>query len=67
MTCSHWASSLDKLHELIRSRYFIAYRPADFKPDGSYRTIRIIAQKKGQRLQVPGSQGLPVSPESNHD
>ena len=59
--------SLDKLHELIRSRYFIAYRPADFKPDGSYRTIRIIAQKKGQRLQVRARKGYHARLESNHD
>ncbi len=59
--------SFDKLHELIRSRYFIAYKPADFHPDGSYRTIRIIAQKKGQRLQVRARKGYRARLESNHN
>lgn len=44
--------SFDKLHDLIRSRYFVAYKPADFQPNGSYRTINIIAEKDGKRLQV---------------
>jgi len=49
--------SFDKLHDLIRSRYFIAYKPADFKPNGSYRTINIIAEKNGKRLQVRARKG----------
>jgi Ca-activated chloride channel homolog len=49
--------SFDKLHDLIRSRYFIAYKPADFKPNGSYRTISIVAEKNGKRLQVRSRQG----------
>jgi len=50
-------SSLDKLRDLIRSRYFIAYKPADFQPNGSYRTISIIAEKNGKRLQVRARKG----------
>jgi VWFA-related protein len=50
-------SSLDKLRELIRSRYFIAYKPADFLPNGSYRTINIIAEKNGKHLQVRSRKG----------
>jgi VWFA-related protein len=49
--------SFDKLHDLIRSRYFIAYKPADFQPNGSYRTINIIAEKNGKRLQVRARKG----------
>ncbi|MGA8432008.1 MAG: VWA domain-containing protein [Candidatus Sulfotelmatobacter sp.] len=49
--------SFDKLHDLIRSRYFIAYKPTDFKPNGSYRTINIIAEKDGKRLQVRARKG----------
>jgi len=49
--------SFDKLHELIRSRYFVAYKPADFKPDGSYRTIVVTAEKDGRRLQVRARKG----------
>ena len=47
----------DKLHDLIRSRYFIAYKPADFHPDGRYRSISIIAQKNGKQLQVRARKG----------
>jgi len=49
--------SFDKLRDLIRSRYFIAYKPADFRPDGSYRTISIIAEKNGKKLQVRARKG----------
>jgi VWFA-related protein len=49
--------SFDKLHELIRSRYFIAYKPADFQPNGSYRTISVTAEKDGKRLQVRARKG----------
>lgn len=44
--------SLDKLRDLIRSRYLVAYKPADFTPDGKYRAIHLTAQKDGKRLQV---------------
>ncbi len=49
--------SFDKLHDLIRSRYFIAYKPADFQPNGSFRTISIVAEKNGKRLQVRARKG----------
>ena len=49
--------SFDKLHDLIRSRYFIAYKPADFQPNGSYRTITVTAEKDGKRLQVRSRKG----------
>jgi Ca-activated chloride channel homolog len=50
-------SSLDKLRDLIRSRYFIAYKPAEFQPNGSYHTISIIAEKNGKHLQVRARKG----------
>jgi Ca-activated chloride channel homolog len=49
--------SFDKLHDLIRSRYFIAYKPADFQPDGSYRAISIVAEKNGKHLLVRARKG----------
>ena len=49
--------SLDKLRELIRSRYLVAYRAADFAPDGKYHRIRITAEKDGKRLQVHARKG----------
>jgi VWFA-related protein len=50
-------STLDKLGDLIRSRYLVAYSPADFVPNGSYRTIQIKAEKEGKRLQVHARKG----------
>ena len=50
-------STLDKLGDLIRSRYLVAYNPANFVPNGSYRTIRISAEKDGKRLQVHARKG----------
>jgi len=44
--------SFDKLRDQIRSRYLIAYKPADFEPNGKYRTISIVAEKGGKHLQV---------------
>jgi VWFA-related protein len=49
--------SFDKLHDLIRSRYFVAYKPSDFQPNGSYRTISVSAEKNGKRLQVRSRKG----------
>jgi VWFA-related protein len=59
--------SFDKLHDLIRSRYFIAYKPAGFQPNGSYRTISVIAEKGGKRLQVRARTGYHARLEANHD
>ena len=44
--------SLDKLRELIRNRYLLAYKPADFAADGKYRSIHLIAERDGKHLQV---------------
>ena len=49
--------SFDKLRDQIRSRYLIAYRPADFEPDGRYRSITIVAAKNGKHLQVHARKG----------
>ncbi len=43
---------LSKLPEVIRNRYLLAYKPANFAPDGKYRTIAVTAEKDGKRLQV---------------
>lgn len=48
---------LSELPEVIRSRYLIAYRPADFAPDGKYRTIRVTAAKDGKLLRVHARKG----------
>ena len=46
-----------KLHDLIRSRYLIAYKPADFVPNGKYRSVTITAQRNGKLLQVRARKG----------
>ena len=43
---------LSKLPEVIRSRYLIAYRPANFAPDGKYRNVRVTAAREGKRFKV---------------
>ncbi|MGD0569223.1 MAG: VWA domain-containing protein [Candidatus Sulfotelmatobacter sp.] len=57
--------SFDKLRDLIRSRYFIAYKPADFQANGSYRMISIVAEKNGKRLQVQARKGYHARVEAN--
>ena len=41
-----------QLSEAIRSRYLIAYKPADFVPDGSYHKLKVTAEHDGKRLVV---------------
>jgi VWFA-related protein len=59
--------SFDKLREVIRSRYFIAYTPADFQPNGSYRTIKVVAEKNGKRLQIRSRKGYHARLEAVHN
>lgn len=49
--------NLNRLPEAIRSRYLVAYRPADFKPDGKFRRIRVTADQGGERLRVQVRKG----------
>jgi Ca-activated chloride channel family protein len=39
------------IQEELRSQYAISYKPADFQPDGRYRTIDILAQAKGLHVR----------------
>lgn len=49
--------AFDKLRDIIRSRYLIAYKPADFQPNGKYRSISVVATRNGSRLQVHARKG----------
>lgn len=49
--------TFDKLRDVIRSRYLVAYRPADFQNDGRFRRITIIASKNGRRMKVHARDG----------
>jgi Ca-activated chloride channel homolog len=59
--------SLDKLRELIRSRYLIVYKPAVLEPNGKYRTIRITAERNGTHLQVHARKGYYSRNETTHN
>jgi len=52
---------------LIRSRYLIAYKPAEFQADGKYRSITITAEKDGKRLQVHARKGYFARLENGHN
>jgi Ca-activated chloride channel homolog len=39
------------IQEELRSQYAISYKPADFKTDGRYRSIDIVAQEKGLHVR----------------
>jgi len=52
---------LADLQEVIRSRYLISYKPADFRPDGSYRSIALVAQKSGHKFRVYARRGYYAS------
>ena len=69
------SNAFASIQEELRSQYAISYKPADFKPDGRYRTIDILAQIQGSaraqppRLlrpcpvgdRMPGYSGTPLS------
>jgi len=50
-------TSFGDLQRLIRGRYLISYKPAEFKRDGQYRTIDIEAEKDGQKLRIYARKG----------
>jgi VWFA-related protein len=49
--------SFDKLRDIIRSRYLIAYKPAGFEANGKYRTISVTASKGATKMQVHARHG----------
>jgi VWFA-related protein len=49
--------AFEKIGQELRSRYAVSYKPADFKPDGHFRTIKIEAQTTGRKLQVRTRKG----------
>jgi Ca-activated chloride channel family protein len=57
--------SFDRLRDVIRTRYFIAYKPADFQANGSYHTIKLVAEKDGKHLQVRARKGYHARIESS--
>ena len=46
------ANAFTAIQEELRSQYAVSYKPAEFKPDGHYRTIEVQAQnQKGLRIR----------------
>ena len=41
-----------KISEELRSQYSVSYRPADFRADGEYRPIKIMAENKHLRVRA---------------
>jgi VWFA-related protein len=48
---------LSDLQEVIRSRYLISYKPAEFQGNGEYRSIAVVARKSGHKLRVYARRG----------
>jgi VWFA-related protein len=55
---------LAALQQVIRSRYMISYKPAQFQENGSFRSIAITAQKSGHKLRVLARRGYYAGPKS---
>lgn len=51
------AKAFVKIGDELRSRYSVSYKPADFVPDGRYRTIRIETNKNGEKLEIRARKG----------
>ncbi|MFZ0284058.1 MAG: VWA domain-containing protein [Terriglobales bacterium] len=45
------ANAFAAIQEELRSQYAISYKPADFQPDGRYRTIEITTKQKGLHVR----------------
>ncbi len=47
------ANAFSEIQDELRSQYLLAYKPADLKPDGRYRSIDILAENhKGLRVRA---------------
>lgn len=57
--------NLGELQQVIRSRYLISYKPAQFSADGHYRPIEIAAQRSGHKLRVYARKGYFAGPKGN--
>ena len=51
------AKAFVKIADELRSRYSVSYKPADFRPDGRYRRIKIEAHKVGEKLEIRARKG----------
>jgi Ca-activated chloride channel family protein len=54
------ANAFASIQEELRSQYAISYKPADFRPDGRFRTIEIAAKQKGLQVRCRRGYYAPV-------
>ncbi|HZQ70670.1 MAG TPA: VWA domain-containing protein [Terriglobales bacterium] len=47
----HLSRAFRQVEQALRNQYAIAYRPARFTPDGSFRLVEILTARKGLRIQ----------------
>jgi Ca-activated chloride channel homolog len=56
------ANAFAEIQDELRSQYALSYKPADFKPDGHYRTIEIVANdRKNFRVRARPGYYAPAS------
>jgi VWFA-related protein len=56
------AKAFARIRDELRNRYAVSYRPAEFKPDGRFRHIRIVAKRLGKKLHVNARKGYYARP-----
>ena len=56
------AKAFARIRDELRNRYAVSYRPAEFKPDGHFRHIRIMAKRFGKKLHVHARKGYYARP-----
>jgi Ca-activated chloride channel homolog len=53
--------SLADVQQVIRGRYLLTYKPANFERDGHYRSISVAAERDGRRFRVFARKGYYAS------
>jgi VWFA-related protein len=53
---------LNDIQQVIRSRYLLSYKPAQFKRDGQYRPIELSVEKDGHKLHIYARKGYYANP-----
>src|SRR5581483_2620625 len=48
---SHLGQAFHKVDQILRNQYAVAYRPARFIPDGSFRSVELFSLRKGLKVQ----------------
>jgi Ca-activated chloride channel family protein len=51
------AKAFGQIQNELRMRYSVLYVPADFRPDGRFRRIKVTARKAGQKLRIRARKG----------